>query len=217
LGRNEKSKKPLERPTGLDLKTEHSIMVKTENFEKLEVVSAQQLRDWLEVYHAQSENVWLVTYKKPVREKHIPHDEVLDELLCFGWIDGVARKLDDQRTMQLIGPRRVHHWAKTYKDRAARLTSEGRMHASGLHAIAESKRKGLWSFMDDVDALEIPNDLLEVLLAHPPAADHFECFSNSSKRFVLRWIKLAKTPKTRTKRIETTALLAAQNLKIPGS
>jgi uncharacterized protein YdeI (YjbR/CyaY-like superfamily) len=192
-------------------------VVKTENFEKVEVTSARELREWLEAHHAQNESVWLVTYKKQVRDKYIPHDQVLDELLCFGWIDGVARKLDLQRTMQLIGPRRVQHWAKTYKDRAARLIEDGRMHAAGLDAISESKRSGLWDFMDDVDALEIPNDLTEALRAKAPAADHFELFSPSSKRFVLRWIKLAKTPQTRAKRVEQTALLAAQNKKIPGS
>jgi uncharacterized protein YdeI (YjbR/CyaY-like superfamily) len=192
-------------------------MVKTENFEKLEVVSAQQLRDWLEVHHAQSESVWLVTFKKHSRDKYVSIPEVLDELLCFGWIDGLRRKLDEDRTMQLIGPRRVQHWAKSYKDRVARLTGKGRMHQAGLRVVAEAKRTSLWNEMNDVDALKIPNDLLEALLAHPPAVDHFERFSTSNKRFVLRWIKLAKTPKTRTKRIETTALLAAQNVKIPGS
>ncbi len=192
-------------------------MVKTENFEQVEVTSAEELRVWLEANHAQARSVWLVTYKKLVREKYIPHDAVLDELLCFGWIDGVARKLDDQRTMQLIGPRRVQHWAKSYKDRAARLTREGRMHPAGLHAIAESKRNGLWDFMDDVDALEVPDDLLEALNANPSAVAHFEGFPASSKRFVLRWIKLAKTPQTRSKRIEMTARLAARNERIPGS
>ena len=192
-------------------------MVKTENFEKLEVTSAQQLRDWLEVHHAQSESVWLVTFKKHSGEKYVSIPEVLDELLCFGWIDGLRRKLDEERTMQLIGPRRVQHWAKSYKDRVVRLQLEGRMRPAGLKAIEESKRNGLWEVMEDVDALETPDDLLEALLANSPAVDHFERFPASSKRFILRWIKLAKTPETRSKRIETTALLAAQNKRIPGS
>jgi uncharacterized protein YdeI (YjbR/CyaY-like superfamily) len=192
-------------------------MVKTENFEKLEVTSAQELRDWLELHHAQSESVWLVTFKKNTGEKYVSMPEVLDEILCFGWIDGIRRKLDQDRTMQLIGPRRVQHWAKTYKDRVARLTAEGRMHPSGLQAVAETKRTGLWNEMDDVDALEMPEDLLEALHANPPAADHFERFPASSKRFILRWIKIAKAPETRRKRIETTAQLATQNKRIPGS
>jgi uncharacterized protein YdeI (YjbR/CyaY-like superfamily) len=200
-----------------DFQERTSIMVKTENFEKLEIASVQELRDWLEVHHAQSESVWLVTFKKHTGEKYVSIPEVLDELLCFGWIDGLRRKLDDDRTMQLIGPRRVQHWAKTYKDRVTRLTAEGRMHAAGLQAVAEAKRTGLWNEMDDVDALEIPNDLLEALLANPPAADHFERFPTSSKRFILRWIKIAKAPETRSKRIETTAQLAAQGQRISGS
>lgn len=192
-------------------------MVNTDNFEKVEVTSARQLREWLEMRHTQEESVWLVTYKKQVGANYVSVHEVLDEVLCFGWIDGVRRKLDDQRTMQLIGPRRVQHWAKSYKDRADRLTREGRMSAAGLHAISESRRTGLWNFMDDVDALEIPDDLLEALRAHPGSADHFKRFPTSSKRFVLRWIKVSKTSETRARRIQTTALLAAQNKRIPGS
>jgi uncharacterized protein YdeI (YjbR/CyaY-like superfamily) len=192
-------------------------MVKTENFEQLEVTSAVQLRDWLEIHHVQPESIWLVTFKKHTGEKYVSIPEVLDEILCFGWIDGIRRKLDEDRTMQLIGPRRVQHWAKSYKDRVARLMAEGRMHQAGLQVITEAKRSGLWNEMDDVDALEMPNDLLKALRANPPAMDHFERFPPSSKRFVLRWIKLAKTLETRVKRLETTAMLAVQNKRIPGS
>ena len=192
-------------------------MTRTENFDQLEVTSAQQLRDWLEVHHAQRESIWLVTFKKHTGERYVSIPEVLDEIMCFGWIDGIRRKLDDDRTMQLIGPRRVQHWAKTYKDRVARLTNEGRMHPSGLRVVAEAKRTGFWNEMDDVDALELPSDLLEALRANPPALGYFERFSVSSKRFVLRWIKVAKTPQTRARRVEMTVRLAASNERIPGS
>lgn len=191
-------------------------MIKTENFEKVEVASTRQLRDWLEANHTQSESIWLVTYKKHMGEKYVSVQNILDEVLCFGWIDGIRRKLDDDRTMQLIAPRQTQHWAKSYKDRAAKLIEEGRMHSSGLAAIAESKRNGLWSFMDDVDALQQPDDLVEVLNSHPPAKDWFDDFAPSVQRNILRWIKLAKTPQTRAKRIQKTAILAAQNKKMPG-
>ena len=192
-------------------------MTKTENFEQVEVTSAQQLRDWLEVNHTQSDSVWLVTYKKHTGNKYVSTQEILDEVLCFGWIDGIRRKLDADRTMQLIAPRQTQHWAKTYKDRVARLEQAGRMHPAGLNAIEASKRSGLWNFMDDVDALIKPDDLVAVLESHPGAADYFEAFPDASKRNILRWIKLAKQPATRAKRIEKTAVLAAQNMKIPGT
>ncbi len=192
-------------------------MTKTENFEKVEIASAAQLRDWLRANHSQKESIWLVTYKKHTGDRYVSTSEILDEVLCFGWIDGIRRKLDENRTMQLIAPRQTQHWAKSYKDRVAKLEKAGRMHPAGLEAIATSKRNGLWNFMDDVDALIKPDDLIAALQAHPPATEHFDAFGDASKRFVLRWIKLAKKPETRAQRIEKTAVLAAKNEKIPGS
>jgi uncharacterized protein YdeI (YjbR/CyaY-like superfamily) len=74
---------------------------------EVEVASPAELRSWLELNHGQGESVWLITFKKHVTEKYVSTFEVLDELLCFGWIDGVRKKRDDDRTMQLISPRKV--------------------------------------------------------------------------------------------------------------
>jgi len=95
-------------------------MIKTENFEKVEAESAEQLREWLERNHPQQEAVWLVTYKMAEKSKYVSREAVRDELLCFGWIDGTRREFDEIRTMQLTSSRRVEHWAKSYKDRAAK-------------------------------------------------------------------------------------------------
>jgi uncharacterized protein YdeI (YjbR/CyaY-like superfamily) len=190
-------------------------MIKTENFEKVEVTSVAELRAWLEAHHSQEESIWLVTYKKHTGNKYVSTSEILDEVLCFGWVDGIRRKLDDDRTMQLLAPRRVQHWAKSYKERAARLEKEGRMHPAGLMAIEESKRRGLWDYMEDVDALQMPDDLIKALEAYPPALENFVESAVSYRRNVLRWIKLAKTPLTRAKRIEKTAVSAATGEKLP--
>lgn len=192
-------------------------MTKTENFQKVEVSSSHELRSWLEVHHAQDASVWLVTFKKNVPGKYLSTSDVLDELLCFGWIDGIRRKLDDTRTMQLIAPRKAEHWAKSYKDRAARLIEEGKMHASGLRSISISRKSGLWDFMNDVDQLIVPEDLREALKKYDGAAEFFREINDSSKRFVLRWIKLAKTQKTRAARVEQLAQLSAKGEKLKGS
>ena len=192
-------------------------MIKTENFEQIEIISPEALRDWLLTHHQQEESVWLVTYKKVVPTKYVSREEVLDELISFGWIDGIRRKLDAQRTMQLISPRRVQHWAKTYKDRAAKLIADGKMHAAGLESIKLSKANGLWNFMDDVDQLILPEDLKASLAKFPAAADFFNAINDSSKRFVLRWIKLAKTDKTRNNRIHKIVELSNKGEKLPGS
>ncbi|WP_017302653.1 YdeI/OmpD-associated family protein [Nodosilinea nodulosa] len=190
-------------------------MIKTENFEQVEVTSPQQLRRWLEENHAQPESIWLVTYKKHVGEKYVSVQDILDAVLCFGWVDGIRRQLDGDRTMQMISPRQVQHWAKSYKDRAEKLIKAGKMHPAGLEAIAQSKRNGLWNFMDDVDALIMPEDLMAALGSHSSAREIFENSAPSYRRNVLRWIKLAKTTKTRAQRIEKAAVFAAQNQKIP--
>lgn len=191
-------------------------MTKTENFEQIEITSVKQLREWLLKSHSQKESIWLVTYKKQVVEKYVSVQDVLDELLCFGWIDGIRRKLDADRTMQLIAPRKVAHWSQTYKDRFSKLEQLGLVHKSGFDSVIASKKSGLWNFMDDVDLLIIPADLIKCLNNYPPAMQYFEAFSKSNKRFILRWIKLAKTESTRQKRILETATLASKNLKIPG-
>ena len=83
------------------------------------ITSANALRDWLNEHHAQQESVWLVTYKKTDQERYVSRDEVLDALLSYGWIDGVRKKLDADKTMQLISPRKAQHWALSYKTRCA--------------------------------------------------------------------------------------------------
>ena len=192
-------------------------MIQTENFTKVEVSSSQELRSWLDVNHGKVESVWLVTYKKSVPEKYVSITEVLDELLCFGWIDGIRRKLDENQTMQLISPRKVEHWAKTYKDRAVKLIQAGRMQEAGYKAIELSKANGLWNFMDEVDKLIVPKDLNDELLKFEGASAFFNAINDSSKRFVLRWIKLAKTEKTRVSRIQQLANLSVKGEKLKGS
>jgi uncharacterized protein YdeI (YjbR/CyaY-like superfamily) len=174
------------------------VVIKTIDFDQVEVVSASQLRNWLEIHH----------------EKYISTAEILDEILCFGWIDGVRRKLDENRTMQLLSRRRTQYWAKSYKVRTIRLMAQGRMCEAGIASIDESKRNGLWDFMDDVDALIIPNDLERQLKVFSPAAENFNAFSTSYRRNVLRWIKIARTPTTRAKRIYQASATAAWNEKI---
>jgi uncharacterized protein YdeI (YjbR/CyaY-like superfamily) len=190
-------------------------MIETEKFQQVEVTSPDELRAWLLDHHSQSESIWLVTYKKHIPAKYLSTSDILDELLCFGWIDGIRRKGDDDKTMQLIAPRKAQHWAETYKIRAERLQKEGRMHQAGLKSLEEAQQNGKWNAMADVDALEIPHDLAAILKNHPPALDTFHGFAPSYRKNVLRWLKLAKTDATRQKRLQQIAEFAQGNKRIP--
>jgi uncharacterized protein YdeI (YjbR/CyaY-like superfamily) len=190
-------------------------MIDTDKFEKVEVESLAELRSWLSANHAQEASVWLVRYKKSTPSKFIDRLDALDELLCFGWIDGLARKLDDDRTMQLISPRRQQAWAQSYKNRVQKLEQEGRMQPPGRAAMQRSKELGLWDAYADSDALIVPDDLRSALIALPQANQWFDNSAPSYRRNVLRWIASAKTSTTRVKRIEQTSALAKLGQKVP--
>ena len=190
-------------------------MIPTERFEQVEVASAGALRDWLAAHHAQAESVWLVRWLKGADARSVPIDAILDELLCWGWVDGIARALDATRTLRLALPHRHQRWTRTYKERAARLIEEGRMMPPGLAAISEAKRTGAWSELDHVDDLLEPEDLVQALDAEPAARAWWDASAPSYRRNVLRWLALAKTPATRGKRIGQAVELSARGEKVP--
>jgi uncharacterized protein YdeI (YjbR/CyaY-like superfamily) len=189
-------------------------MIADDRFERVEVRSADELRAWLDAHHARPEGVWLVTYRKHAGDAYMSRDAVLDELLCFGWIDGVARKVDDDRTMQLISPRRTHAWTQSYRTRALRLEAEGRLAEPGRQAIALARASGGWDAYPEVDALEVPADLGAALDATPAARRWFDAAAPSYRRNVLRWIVKAQRPETRAARVARTVETAGRGERI---
>ncbi len=182
-----------------------------DRFIEVEITSAAELHEWLSLHQDQHDAVWLITYKKVVPDKYISHDQVLDQLIAYGWTDGIAKRIDTERTMQLVSPRRTKPWAKSYKDRAERLIATNKMQPGGMESVEKAKATGMWDAMNDVDALLVPEDLAAALAEHEPAAHHFASFPVSTRRNILRWIASAKTEATRAKRIALTSVEAQQN------
>jgi uncharacterized protein YdeI (YjbR/CyaY-like superfamily) len=189
--------------------------IKTENFSSVEITNEQDLWIWLSNNFGSQESVWLITYKKSNTQKYLSREQVLDALIAYGWIDGIRRKLDDQRTMQLISQRKTQSWSATYKQRAERLVATGRMQPAGRDAITQSKRLGLWDVMQDVDALVVPDDLQILLNKDATVATYFETCPPSYKRNVLRWLKSAKTERTRQKRLHSIFTECKAENRIP--
>ena len=181
------------------------------DIEKVEVRTVQQLWDWLEVHHAPAEGILLITWKAAHKDRYVGREAVLDAVVAYGWVDGRRYGVDADRTAQLLTPRKTQVWAQSYKDRVARLDAEGQMRPSGWAAVAAGKASGLWDAMADVDRLEVPPDLDAALGAGRAAWD---ALAPSYRRNVLRWIKLAKTAPTRTKRITAAAQATAKGQKI---
>ena len=181
---------------------------------KREFKSRKALRRWLAANHASASTFWLVTYKKHVPEYYIPYGEVVEDLLCYGWIDARTRRVDDDRTMLLVAPRKAGStWSASNKKRVAKLVTAGLMTPAGNAKIDSAKKDGSWSFLDDVENLVVPDDLAEALNRNKRGKRNFEAFNASSKKVILLWIKTAKRDQTRKKRISETVRLAAENLR----
>jgi uncharacterized protein YdeI (YjbR/CyaY-like superfamily) len=184
------------------------------DLEQLAIKSPSDLRQWLTRNHQQAHSIWLVTYKKHMGDIHVPWSQIVDEALCFGWIDSLPRKLDADRSMLLLSPRKSGSvWSAVNKAKVERLIAEGQMMPAGLEKVMAAKGDGRWSFLDDVDQLIKPDDLKAAFANSPPAERNFDGFPPSSRRGILEWIKQAKTPQTRAVRIAHTADLAANNVR----
>lgn len=186
--------------------------------ERVEVTSREELRAWLEANHGRPHSIWLVTYKKADPDRYLPYDAIVEEALCFGWIDSLPRALDDARSMRRLSPRKPGSiWSAVNKARVEALLKAGRMAPPGLAVIEAAKADGSWTFYDDVEACIIPDDLAQALADAPPAAEMFDSFPRTVRRGLLGWVKQARTDRTREKRIREIADKAQKGERAQGS
>jgi uncharacterized protein YdeI (YjbR/CyaY-like superfamily) len=173
-----------------------------------------ECRRWLRDHHTQKGGVWAVFYKQSSGKSDMSYPELRDEVLCWGWIDSTAGKVDEQKTKIYIAPRKPKsNWSKVNKDRITVLTKAKRIQPSGLAMIKLAKRTGTWDALNDVEQLVVPQDLTQELKKYPKAKECFDAFPRSTKRAILEWILNAKQPATRTRRIQETARLAQDNIR----
>lgn len=185
-------------------------MAKLDDIPRVEITSRAQWRAWLRANHRLTSSIWLVRYKKSDPDRYVPYDDVVEEALCFGWIDGLVRGLDERRSMLLLSPRKPGSgWSRLNKQRVARLITAKMMTPAGQAVIDRAKADGSWSALDASEAGLVPPDLKKALAATLGASRQFAGFSESSRRAILQWINAAKKPETRARRIAETARLAA--------
>lgn len=189
-------------------------MNKSPDIPKREFRSRKELRDWLSANHESATTFWLVSFKKHVDKHYVPYGEIVEELLCFGWIDTRTRRLDEDRTMLLVAPRKPGStWSASNKERVARLSEAGLVAPAGQAKIDNAIEDGSWSYLDDIENLVIPGDLAQAFKKNKTAQRNFDAFNDSAKKVILLWIKTAKRESTRLKRVRETVRLAAKGLK----
>lgn len=171
-------------------------------------------RGWLTAHHADTQGVWLVSWKAATGRPRVSYDDAVSEALAFGWVDSLPRKLDAERTMLYFSRRKpTSAWSGPNKKRVEELRRQGLMTEAGERVIAEAMRNGAWSRLDDVENLVEPDDLVAALAGTAGARVNWDAFPPSARRGILEWIVQAKRPATRARRVAETARLAGQNIR----
>jgi uncharacterized protein YdeI (YjbR/CyaY-like superfamily) len=178
---------------------------------RVELSSRAEWRAWLAANHRTATGVWLVSWKRRTGRPTVAYEEAVEEALCFGWIDGVLNRVDDERSMQYFAPRKHRStWARSNKERVARLEAAGLMTEAGRTAIELARANGSWESLDVIDALIVPDDLAAALPGSPGARERFDGSTVSVRRMALAWVYQAKRPATRAARVEKIAAFAAR-------
>jgi len=172
----------------------------------LRVTTRREWRAWLKAHHASSPGVWLVFYKAHTGMTSIPYEDMIREALCFGWIDSLVKRLDDDRYALKVTPRKpASKWSAINRKRWAELESAGQLTAAGLSA-APTKN----TYAPKPVIPELPAYIAKALKGNPPAWTFFRTLAPTYRRDFVVWIHIAKRPETRARRIrESIALLAA--------
>ena len=168
----------------------------------LYVTTREQWRAWLKKHHQSETEVWLIYYKKHSGRPRIPYDEAVEEALCFGWIDSIGKRIDDEKFAQKFTPRRNRtNWSALNKRRLRKLIREGRMTEAGLAKVdlvmlgEEAKPKQKKG--DD----DIPHFVKKTLMANSNAWKNFRNLAPSHRRQYIHWIMDAKKEETRERRL----------------
>lgn len=163
----------------------------------------EQLAVWLEENGETHDLVWIEMYKKHTGVKSIAWTEIVETVLCFGWIDGLARGIDDERYKQRLTPRRKRSkWSKINREKAERLIAEGKMRPSGLAEVERAKADGRWDEAYDSPATATVPEEFEKALEEAGLTERFAKLKSQERYAMLHRIQTAKKPETKARLIK---------------
>ena len=169
----------------------------------LTFTTPEDLGQWLKVNYASESELWVKIYKKNTGIESVTWNDVVIESLCWGWIDGIKKSIDDQAYLQRITPRKTRsNWSKRNTEHSERLISEGRMMESGLVHILAAKADGRWESAYVVSEMEVPEDFIAGLESKPNAKAFYETLNKSNRYAIAYGLISAKKPETRLRRFE---------------
>ena len=170
----------------------------------LRVETRDAWRAWLAVHHASESEIWLVFHKAHTGQANVAYDETVEEALCFGWIDSLIKRLDDNRYARKFTPRRsASVWSETNKKRVEKVMAEGLMTDAGMVFVSEAKASGEWDRIQARPSMptdELPIEFREALKTRPIALEALHALAPTYQKQYILWIATAKRTETRQQR-----------------
>ena len=164
---------------------------------------AKAWRKWLERHHASASEVWLVFSRKHTGQACVSYDEAVEEALCFGWIDGIKKRVDEDHYTYRFSPRQPgSRWSLINRKRAEALLAAGRMAPAGLAAIGEGKKRGTWAAAKVKRPDQMSDLLRKVLAGEPRATAAWDALSPSQQRLYNLFVNEAAREETRQRRAQ---------------
>ena len=165
--------------------------------------SPKELSKWLQANHATESELLIKMFKKGSGIPSVSWNEVVIESLCWGWIDGVKKWLDDQAYLQRITARKARsNWSKRNTEHVDRLIIEGRMKEPGLVHVRAAKEDGRWKNAYTASEMNVPADFLAALESMPKAKQFYETLTKSNRYAIAYGLESAKKPETRQRRFK---------------
>jgi uncharacterized protein YdeI (YjbR/CyaY-like superfamily) len=172
----------------------------------------ERWRQWLEAHHDSAEVIWLVFYKKHTGTPTISYDAAVEEALCFGWVDSLIKRLDEDRYARKFTPRRDNsRWSAANLERFRKLVASGRMTPAGLEKIAPDVEPVTPPSGRSTD---VPEFLTRALAENPSAREFFERLAPSYRQDFIAWVSSAKREDTRSRRLAEAILLLERGDKL---
>ncbi len=170
------------------------------------------LEEWLDAEHATAPGLYVRLAKKGSGVPSVTYAELVESVLCFGWIDGRSQRLDETSYLQRITPRRARSvWSQKNVAAVEALTAAGRMRPAGLAAVAAARADGRWERAYAGPAtITVPDDLAAALAADPAAEQAFAGLDGRNRYAVLHRVATAATPQTRARRIAALVTMLAE-------
>jgi uncharacterized protein YdeI (YjbR/CyaY-like superfamily) len=189
--------------------------MKTKN--TLHITNRKDWREWLKANRDREKEIWLIYYKKHTGKQRISYDDAVEEAICFGWIDSIVKRIDDEKYMQKFTPRKKgSNWSDSNRKRVRKMIDEGCMTRAGLATLPDTLDIGVHQARtkQKKGRPTVPDDLMAALKANELTWKNFDAFPDGYKRLCIAWISDAKKKETRERRLEEVVMLAAQNRRI---